>query len=50
MIIEDWQVDLKKVTQRIVWDDPEAPADAPPEEKTRTYFHDSYIHRNRAGE
>ena len=50
MIVEDWQVDLKKVTQRIVWDDPEAPANAPPEEKTRTYFLDSYIHRNRGGE
>jgi quinol-cytochrome oxidoreductase complex cytochrome b subunit len=50
IVIEDWQKDLKKVTMRIVWDDPEAPPDTPPEEKTRTYFHDIYLHRNHGGE
>jgi quinol-cytochrome oxidoreductase complex cytochrome b subunit len=50
MIIEDWQVDLKKVTERIVWDDPEAPASATPEERARTYFRNIYIHRNHGGE
>jgi ubiquinol-cytochrome c reductase cytochrome b subunit len=40
MVIEDWQKDLKKVTTRILWDDPTSGSQ-------KTYEHSIYIHRNR---
>lgn len=40
MVIEEWQVDLKKVTPRIVWTDPETG-------ERKTYERHIYLHRNR---
>lgn len=41
MVIEDWQQDtLRKVTLRIVWDDPK-------DGQQKTYQHDYYLHRDR---
>jgi len=42
MVIEDWQEDLKKVTLRINWDDPETG-------EARSYSRNIYIHRNHRG-
>lgn len=41
LVIEDWQKDLKKVTLRITWDDPETG-------DRKTYERHIYIHRNTA--
>jgi hypothetical protein len=43
MVIEDWQTDLKKVTLRILWDDPE-------DGTRKTQFHEYFLHRNRPRE
>jgi quinol-cytochrome oxidoreductase complex cytochrome b subunit len=43
MVIEDWQADLKKVTMRILWDDPESG-------EGKEYFKHVYLHRNRGSE
>jgi hypothetical protein len=43
MLIEDWQADLKKVTMRILWDDPESGQD-------KEYFKHVYLHRNHGSE
>jgi len=43
MLIEDWQENLKKVTMRILWDDPESG-------ERREYFRHIYIHKNHGGE
>jgi hypothetical protein len=40
IVIEDWQKDLKKVTTRILWNDPASGSQ-------KTYEHSIYIHRNR---
>jgi hypothetical protein len=40
MVIEDWQKDLRKVTPRIVWNDPVT-------NDTKTYERHIYLHRNR---
>lgn len=41
MIVEDWQLDLKKVTMRILWDDPESG-------EAKSYEHVYFLHRDRA--
>ncbi|UCF28358.1 MAG: cytochrome bc complex cytochrome b subunit, partial [Chloroflexota bacterium] len=43
IVIENWQEDLKKVTMRITWDDPESG-------ERNTYEKHVYIHRNSQGE
>ncbi len=43
LLIEDWQVDLKKVTPRIVWSDPDTG-------ETKSYESHIFLHRNRGGE
>lgn len=43
MLIEDWQADLKKVTMRILWDDPESG-------EPKDYFKHVYLHSNHRGE
>ena len=43
IVIENWQEDLKKVTLRITWDDPDSG-------DKRTYERHIYIHRNHRGE
>jgi ubiquinol-cytochrome c reductase cytochrome b subunit len=40
MVIEDWQSDLRKVTPRIVWTDPES-------EEQKTYEKHIFLHRER---
>ena len=40
MVIEDWQDDLKKVTPRIVWTDPESG-------EQKTYEKHIFLHRER---
>jgi quinol-cytochrome oxidoreductase complex cytochrome b subunit len=40
MVIEDWQVDLKKVTPRIIWSDPESG-------EQKTYEKHIFLHRDR---
>ena len=42
MVIEDWQIDLRKVTPRIVWDDAESG-------ETKTYEQHLFLHRNHGG-
>jgi quinol-cytochrome oxidoreductase complex cytochrome b subunit len=39
LVVEDWQEDLKKVTMRITWDDPETG-------ERRTYEKHIYVHKN----
>jgi hypothetical protein len=41
MVVEDWQTDLKKVTLRVVWTEPDGTAHA--------YFQSAYLHRQRDG-
>jgi hypothetical protein len=43
VLVEDWQENLKKVTLRIIWDDPESG-------EPRNYFRNVYVHRNHGGE
>jgi ubiquinol-cytochrome c reductase cytochrome b subunit len=43
LLIEDWQKDLRKVTPRIVWADPDSG-------ETKTYERHIFLHRNRGGE
>jgi ubiquinol-cytochrome c reductase cytochrome b subunit len=43
LIIEDWQEDLRKVTPRIIWVDPESGS-------TQTYEKNIFLHRNRIRE
>ncbi len=43
MVIEDWQADLKKVTPRIIWTDPESG-------EQKTFEKHIFLHRNRGGE
>jgi hypothetical protein len=43
IVIEDWQANLKKVTPRIVWTDPDTGA-------TKTYERHIFIHKDRIGE
>lgn len=43
LVIEDWQKDLRKVTPRIVWNDPVS-------NEIKTYERHIYLHRNRGGE
>jgi quinol-cytochrome oxidoreductase complex cytochrome b subunit len=40
LVIEDWQADLRKVTPRITWNDPESG-------ESRTYERHIFLHRNR---
>jgi hypothetical protein len=40
LVIEDWQVDLKKVTPRIIWSDPESG-------EQKTYEKHIFLHRDR---
>jgi quinol-cytochrome oxidoreductase complex cytochrome b subunit len=40
LLIEDWQADLRKVTPRITWNDPESG-------ESRTYERHIFLHRNR---
>jgi hypothetical protein len=40
MVIEDWQADLKKVTPRIIWTDPESG-------EQKTYEAHLFLHRER---
>jgi ubiquinol-cytochrome c reductase cytochrome b subunit len=42
MVIEDWQVDLRKITPRLIWQDPESG-------DTKTYEKHIFLHRNRGG-
>jgi len=41
MVVEDWQTDLKKVTLRVVWTEPDG--------TTHAYFQSAYLHRQRDG-
>jgi ubiquinol-cytochrome c reductase cytochrome b subunit len=43
IVIENWQADLKKITMRITWDDPETG-------ERKTYERHIFIHRNSQGE
>jgi len=43
IVIEDWQKDLRKVTPRIVWDDPITG-------DTKTYEQHIFLHRNHGGQ
>ncbi len=43
MVIEEWQVNLKKVTMRIIWSDPES-------SESKTFEHNYYLHRDRISE
>ncbi len=43
MVIEDWQADLKKVTMRILWDDPVS-------DQGKDYFKHIYLHKNHGSE
>jgi ubiquinol-cytochrome c reductase cytochrome b subunit len=43
LLIEDWQKDLRKVTPRIVWTDPDSG-------DTKTYERHIFLHRSRGGE
>ena len=43
MVIENWQEDLRKVTMRITWDDPETG-------ERKSYERHIYVHRNTSGE
>jgi hypothetical protein len=43
IVIEDWQANLKKVTPRIVWTDPDTGV-------TKTYERHIFIHKDRIGE
>jgi ubiquinol-cytochrome c reductase cytochrome b subunit len=43
LLIEDWQVGLRKVTPRIVWTDPDTG-------ETKTYERHIFLHRDREGE
>ncbi len=43
LIIEDWQTDLRKVTFRILWDDPDT-------QERKTFEKHIYIHRHHGGE
>jgi len=41
MVVEDWQTDLKKVTLRVVWTEPDG--------TTHAYSQSAYLHRQRDG-
>ena len=43
LVIQEWQVDLKKVTMRIIWTDPESG-------DSKTFEHNYYLHKDRLGE
>jgi hypothetical protein len=43
IVIQEWQADLKKVTMRILWSDPESG-------ESKTFEHNYYLHRERRGE
>ena len=43
MVIEDWQADLKKVTMRILWDDPVSG-------QPKDYFKNIFLHKNHGSE
>ena len=43
IVIEDWQKDLRKVTPRIVWDDPSSG-------ETKSYEQHIFLHRNHGGD
>jgi len=43
MVIEEWQANLKKITMRIIWTDPESG-------ESKTYQHNYYLHEERLGE
>jgi quinol-cytochrome oxidoreductase complex cytochrome b subunit len=42
IVIEDWQMDLKKITMRIIWTEADG--------KTKTYERHIFLHRERGGE
>jgi quinol-cytochrome oxidoreductase complex cytochrome b subunit len=42
VIVEDWQQDLKKITMRIIWTEPDG--------TSKTYERHFYLHRNRGSE
>lgn len=43
LVIQEWQVDLKKVTMRILWTDLESGV-------SKTFEHNYYLHKDRLGE
>ena len=43
MVMEDWQPDLKKITMRIVWDDPQT-------NKAKTFEKHLFLHRDHGEE
>jgi hypothetical protein len=42
LVVEDWQKDLRKVTPRIIWDDPASG-------EVKTYEKHIFLHRERGG-